>query len=72
MKQNIIILTLGLCIGMLVFSGCVSHNRASSTTKMINQVCKQKDSMIRLLINNSDKIENISDIPKNLPIVNIK
>ena len=57
MKQNIIILTLGLCIGMLV---------------MINQVCKQKDSMIRLLINNSDKIENISDIPKNLPIVNIK
>lgn len=57
MKQNIIILTLGLCIGMLL---------------MINQVCKQKDSMIRLLINNSDKIENISDIPKNLPIVNIK
>ena len=71
MKQNIIILTLGLCIGMLIFSGCVSHNRASSTTKMINQVCKQKDSMIRLLMKNSTQIENVASIP-NLPIVNIK
>ena len=57
MKQNIIILTLGLCIGMLI---------------MINQVCKQKDSMIRLLMNNSTQVENMSDVPKNLPIVNIK
>lgn len=60
MKQNIIILTLGLCIGMLI---------------MINQVCKQKDSMIRLLMNNSNnssRVENVSEVPKNLPIVNIK
>ena len=57
MKQNIIILTLGLCIGMLV---------------MINQVCKQKDSMIRLLMNNSNQVENISEVPKNLLIVTIK
>ena len=57
MKQNIIILTLGLCIGMLI---------------MINQVCKQKDSMIRLLMKNSgSQIENVASIP-NLPIVNIK
>lgn len=57
MKQNIIILTLGLCIGMLI---------------MINQVCKQKDSMIRLLMKNSgSQIENVAGIP-NLPIVNIK
>lgn len=59
MKQNIIILTLGLCIGMLI---------------MINQVCKQKDSMIRLLMNNSNnssRVENVASIP-NLPIVNIK
>lgn len=58
MKQNIVILTLGLCIGMLV---------------MINQVCKQKDSMIRLLMKNSNtQVENISSVPKGLPIVNIK
>ena len=60
MKQNIIILTLGLCVGMLI---------------MINQVCKQKDSMIRLLMNNSNnsnQVENISEVPKNLPIVTIK
>ena len=60
MKQNIIILTLGLCIGMLL---------------MINQVCKQKDSMIRLLMknsNNSSQVGNVSEVPKNLPIVNIK
>lgn len=57
MKQNIIILTLGLCIGMLI---------------MINQVCKQKDNMIRLLMKNSgSQIENVASIP-NLPIVNIK
>ena len=57
MKQNIIILTLGLCIGMLI---------------MINQVCKQKDNMIRLLMkNNSSQVENIVSIPKNLPIVNL-
>ena len=57
MKQNIIILTLGLCIGMLI---------------MINQVCKQKDSMIRLLMKNSgSQIENVASIP-NLPIVNIE
>ena len=54
MKQNIIILTLGLCIGMLI---------------MINQTCKQKDSMIRLLMKNSNQVENISEVPKNLPIV---
>lgn len=60
MKQNIIILTLGLCLGMLL---------------MVNQTCKQKDSMIRLLMNSSNcnsQVENISDVPKNLPIVNIK
>jgi len=60
MKQNIIILTLGLCVGMLV---------------MINQVCKQKDNMIRLLMknsNNTSQFENIISVPKNLPIVNIK
>ena len=60
MKQNIIILILGLCIGMLI---------------MINQVCKQKDSMIRLLMknsNNSSQVENVQEVPKNLPIVNIK
>ena len=56
MKQNIIILTLGLCIGMLV---------------MINQVCRQKDSTIRLLMKDN-QFENISDVPKNLPIINIK
>lgn len=59
MKQNIIILILGLCIGMLI---------------MINQVCKQKDSMIRLLMNNSNnssRVENVASIP-NLPIVNIR
>lgn len=56
MKQNIIILTLGLCIGMLI---------------MINQVCKQKDSVIRLLMKDSSQVENVASIP-NLPIVNIK
>ena len=60
MKQNIVILTLGLCIGMLV---------------MINQVCKQKDSMIRLLMNNSNcnsQIKSVSDVPKKFPVVTIK
>ena len=37
-KQTIIIFLLGLSIGMLV---------------MVNQVCKQKDSMIRLLMQNN-------------------
>ena len=55
MKQNIIILTLGLCIGMLI---------------MVNQVCKQKDSMIEMLQQNNGQVENV--VPKNLPIVNIK
>lgn len=39
----------------------------------LNQVCKQKDSMIRLLMKNSNiQVENVSSVPKNLPIVNIK
>ena len=57
MKQNIIIAIACLSIGLNVG---------------INQVCKQKDSMIRLLMNNSTQVENMSDVPKNLPIVNIK
>jgi len=59
MKQNIIYLILGLCIGMLI---------------MINQVCKQKDSQIRLLM--STKVDNniaqtSAELPK-LPIINFK
>lgn len=50
MKNNIILLILGLAIGMLI---------------MINQVCKQKDSMIRLLMNNN-KVETVKSMP-NLP-----
>ena len=55
MKQQITIFTLGLCIGLLV---------------MVNQVCKQKDSMIEMLQQNNGQVENVA--PKNLPIVNIK
>ena len=59
MKQQITIFTLGLCIGLLV---------------MVNQVCKGKGSMIRLLMKNNSNsvVENVQEIPKNLPIVNIK
>ena len=41
---------------------------------MVNQVCKGKGSMIRLLMKNNSNsvVENVQEIPKNLPIVNIK
>jgi hypothetical protein len=61
MKQQIILFLFALCLGMLL---------------IINQVCKQKDSMIRLLMRDNNGIElaqnNDNNIPKNLPIVNIK
>ena len=57
MKQNIIIAIACLSIGLNIG---------------INQVCKQKDNMIRLLMKNSTQVENISEVPKNLSIVTIK
>jgi len=52
MKNNLIFLILGLTIGMLI---------------MINQVCKQKDSTIRLLMKN-EKVESVQNVP-NLPMI---
>lgn len=54
-KQTITILILGLSLGMLI---------------MINQACKQKDSMIRLLMKTNKYLVNQNnDMPKNLPII---
>jgi len=57
MKNQVLFLIVGLSIGMLI---------------MINQVCRQKDSTIRLLMKNSNNVESIQSCPKNLPILNIK
>ena len=53
MKNLIVMFLLGLSIGMLI---------------MINQVCKQKDSTIRLLMKNTQSPELVA-VPKNLPMV---
>ena len=56
MKQQITTFLLGLCIGTLL---------------MVNPLCKQKDSMIRLLMNKTGNNAELAQIPKGLPIVNI-
>ena len=57
MKNLIVMFLLGLSIGMLM---------------MINQVCRQKDSTIRLLMKNNIESPELAEVPKNLPLIRIK
>jgi len=59
MKNQILIALCFLCLGMLT---------------MTHELCKQKDSMIRLLMKNNSITgqQQADSVPKNLPIVTIK